>query len=161
MIEKAATISPCTCYRYSLRRTWQPGGRVVCFIMLNPSTADAEEDDPTIRRCIGFGKSWNFDALEVVNVFAYRTTNPSVLAMVTDPEGPENDAAIQQAAGRAEMVVCAWGAHEMGAGRAMQISAMLKKRPLYCLGMTKTVRPKHPLYVSGDQQPILWRGALL
>ena len=110
-LTRAATISACTKYRYSLRRTWQEGGRVVCFIMLNPSTADADIDDPTIRRCVGFGKSWGYDALEVVNLFAWRETEPKFLITPSDPIGPDNDGAILEASGRAELVVCAWGSH--------------------------------------------------
>src|SRR5689334_10494992 len=108
-MERAAMLSPDSNYRYSLRRTWREGSRIVCFIMLNPSTADADLDDPTIRRCIGFAKSWNYDALEVVNLFAWRATKPSVLASIDDPEGLENDGSILKAAARAEMIVCAWG----------------------------------------------------
>lgn len=161
VMQRAATISECQRYRYSLRRTWAEGKAIVCFIMLNPSTADAEIDDPTIRRCIGFGKAWHFDALEVVNLFALRATDPGVLRKTDDPLGPDNDAAIQQASDRAQMVVCAWGGNHMTIYRSLQISAMLNTRPLYCLGMTKAMHPRHPLYVRGDQQPVLWRGALL
>ena len=157
---RTATLSPCTRYRYSLRRTWQEGGRIVCFIMLNPSTADAEIDDPTIRRCIGFGKLWHFDALEVVNLFAWRATKPVALLSASDPVGPDNDAAIEQAAHRAELIVCAWGADPYAVDRARPVLALLKKYPLFCVGTTKTCRPKHPLYAPYIEQPVLWRGAL-
>lgn len=160
LVVREATLSACSRYRYSLRRTWADGGHVVCFIMLNPSTADADIDDPTIRRCIGFGKSWNFDALEVVNLFAWRETAPKFLIAPNDPIGPDNDAAIIQASDRSELVVCAWGAHALAVERALQISAMLKTKSLYCLGTTRNMQPKHPLYIPGSQQPVLWRGAL-
>lgn len=159
-VQRAATLSSCSMYRYSLRRTWQEGARTVCFIMLNPSTADAEIDDPTIRRCIGFGQSWNFDALEVVNLFALRATKPVALLAASDPIGPENDEAIVLAASRAEQIICAWGAEPLAVDRTLPVFAMLKRYPLYCVGVTKSCRPKHPLYVRGDQRPILWRGAL-
>jgi len=161
VMQRAATISECQRYRYSLRRTWAEGKAVVCFIMLNPSTADAEIDDPTIRRCIGFGKAWNFDALEVVNLFALRATKPMALLTASDPVGPENDEAILMAAERSHLIICAWGAELLAVDRAKPIFAMLKRHPLYCVGVTKSCRPKHPLYIRGDQQPVLWRGALL
>ncbi len=161
LLQRGATLSQCQRYRYSLRRTWADGHRTVCFIMLNPSTADAEIDDPTIRRCIGFGKRWHFDALEVVNLFALRATQPVALLAANDPVGPDNDAAIMQASERAGLIICAWGAEPLAVDRALPVTAMLKRHPLYCVGVTKSCRPKHPLYIRGDQQPVLWRDALL
>ncbi len=157
---RTATISECSRYRYNLRRAWQDGNRFVCFIMLNPSTADAEIDDPTIRRCIGFGKSWGFDALEVVNLFGWRETEPKFLITPSDPIGPENDAAIIEASNRSELVVCAWGSHALALWRSSHISEILKARPLHCLGTTKNGSPKHPLYISGAQQPVIWRDSI-
>lgn len=78
-MERAAEFSGCGRYRYSLRRRWADGGPPACWIMLNPSTADAEKDAPTIRRCIGFSKAWGHNALVVVNLFALRSTDPTAL----------------------------------------------------------------------------------
>lgn len=158
-IQRDATISACEQFRYSLRRTWSDGGRTVCFIMLNPSTADAEIDDPTIRRCIGFGKAWNFDALEVVNLFGLRATKPVALLASSDPVGPDNDRAIVAAANRAGLIVCAWGGEPFAVDRARFVLSMLRGRHLFCLGLTKSCRPKHPLYIKSDKRPVLWRGA--
>src|SRR5581483_9586135 len=97
-------------YRYSLARFFGDGG-VVNFIMLNPSTADAETDDPTIRRCLGFAKAWGYGTLVVTNLFAYRATDPAELAKAGDPVGPDNDTRLWSEAQLSDLVVCAWGNH--------------------------------------------------
>lgn len=95
-----AVLSDCGTYRYSLTRVWDESRPRVCFVMLNPSTADASANDPTIVRCRNFAYSWNYGSLEVVNLFAYRATNPRVLRTVQDPIGPENDRHIIEATAR-------------------------------------------------------------
>src|SRR5262245_19133112 len=88
---KEALISPCGLYRYWLTRTWDNSLRRVCWVMLNPSTADAEQDDPTIRRCVGFARSWGAGGIIVVNLFAFRASDPKALLRAADPVGPDND----------------------------------------------------------------------
>ena len=78
-------------YRYLLWREWDSDRKIVSFIMLNPSRADAEINDPTITRCINFAKSWGYGRLEVVNLFAYRTSHPSLLKQTAEPIGRDND----------------------------------------------------------------------
>lgn len=153
----SAIISSCTTYRYRLEREWSKGKRTVCFIMLNPSTADATVDDPTIRRCIGFGKSWGFDRLVVVNLFALRATMPSELRKYMDPIGPHNNGYIIKAVRSAELIACAWGAHPFARERAAFVRILLGSYSLYCLDMTKSGAPKHPLYATGGLQPSLWK----
>ena len=97
-------------YRYLLWRYWGEAKRLV-WVLLNPSTADARQDDPTIRRCVGFAKGWGYDGIQVVNLFAYRATDPRELKAVVDPVGPRNDEFIERAARGHEMVVVAWGAN--------------------------------------------------
>lgn len=151
-LERQATISECGLYRYSLTRRWGPRPEFVAFVMLNPSTADAEVDDPTIRRCIGFARAWDFDALEVVNLFALRSPNPQDLCDSSeagiDPIGPDNDRAIIDVCGRAQMVVAAWGAHEFATPRAKRVHL---GAAVHCLGRTKAGHPRHPLYVPARQ----------
>ncbi len=141
-------------YRYSLDRWWGPGRRM-CFVMLNPSTADADQDDPTIRRCIGFAKRDAFDGITVVNLFAYRCTRPLHLSDVDDPVGPLNDGAVADAVRRSDVVVAAWGAHPMAVGRGKALADW--RVPLHCLGTTKDGAPRHPLYVRGSAEVVPWR----
>jgi hypothetical protein len=144
-------------YRYRLWRTLASGGRSgrLLFVMLNPSTADATINDPTLRRCISFASDWGFGSLEVCNLFAYRATDPEVLARLPDPIGPENDRHLLAAAARAETIIAAWGGRGDLKGRAAQVKALLVCcRPLFCLGLTKGGAPRHPLYVRRGTAPI-------
>lgn len=144
-------------YRYLLRRNLShpmyEGERPCLFIMLNPSTADEKLDDPTIRRCTGFALGWKCTDLWVVNLFAFRATNPKDLMTAEDPVGPENDGAIAQAVHFCQkrgMIVAAWGAHRLAYQRGKELSG--KYHPLACLGRTASGAPRHPLYVRSDQQ---------
>lgn len=154
--ERDATISRCGLYRYGLGRAWNPFGHGVCYVMLNPSTADATLDDPTIRRCIGFARTLGFGWLSVVNLFALRATNPDELKRHPDPVGPDNDEAILREADAATTIVCAWGAHPIGRLRAAKVRELLEPRPLRALGVTKYGHPRHPLYLKGDSTLIRW-----
>jgi hypothetical protein len=126
--------------------------------MLNGSTADAEKDDPTIRRCIGFAKRWGYGSLEVVNLFGYRTTLPTELKKAPDPVGPENDQYIAAAAKRARKIIVAWGAHGAFKGRNKEVLDLLCKSGFSaeCLGTTKDGHPRHPLYISNNTKPGLY-----
>jgi hypothetical protein len=115
------------------------------LVMLNPSTADEQEDDPTIRRCVSFARREAYAAREVVNLYAYRATDPSDLDSVSDPVGPENDRAILLAAGSAGVIVAAWGAHRLAALRAPHVLHLLDDRDVRALGLTKSGQPRHPL----------------
>ncbi len=149
VIMNGAELSPEGWYRYSLWRQWgEPDGPRVCWVMLNPSTADAEADDPTIRRCIGFSKSWGAAAMEVVNLFALRSTDPKALVRHPDPVGPDNHKAITDAIKRSDMVVAAWGAFQIKHSRpSIDTYCFNLDKPLWCLGKTKAGHPRHPLYV--------------
>jgi hypothetical protein len=128
------------------------------FVMLNPSTADAEQDDPTIRRCMGFARTWGFGGIVVLNLYAYRATKPTDLWRATDPVGPENDRLLGDYLARAELIVAAWGAHAKPQRiQALQKMAAVRDAALHCLGVTKAGAPRHPLYVRGGTQPQLWR----
>ncbi len=159
-----AVFSDCGRYRYLLWRDLNEAPlfvveptRVLLWVMLNPSTADEVEEDPTIRRCIAFGRHWGFHRLEVCNLFGLRATDPSAMLMADDPLGPENDTHLHLALGRAERVIVGWGTHGNHLGRAdlfaERYGAMDR---LECLGVNKAGSPKHPLYVSGDTEPKPW-----
>lgn len=192
-ISAGAIISPCQKYRYRLWREWrnyplpaqwdmwaeddgspcvdgagkQIGEPMTClFVMLNPSTADGEQDDPTIRRCVGFAKSWGYDRMEVVNLFAYRATNPSELLALNhddEPWGPDNQRQIHLAMDRSvNRIVLAWGAHGSHLGQDETVIGWIEDYAEFCehpieivaLGLTKDGQPRHPLYLPKDAAPI-------
>lgn len=151
-----ALISPCGKYRYRLERFWS-GDHALPFIMLNPSTADASNDDPTIRRCMGFARDRGFGGIIVANLFAYRATSPADMKAAIDPIGPGNDTAttaLMKWAARAGVpIVAAWGAHGPFRRRDVQVVSLanLIGSRLVSLGTTKDGHPRHPLYVRSDQ----------
>ena len=157
-MHRSAEISPCGAYRYSLGRCWEQTSPVN-FVMLNPSTADADIDDPTIRRCIGFAKAWGYGSIVVTNLFAFRATDPADMAKAADPIGPENDRRIVECAMASALVVCAWGAHRTIARRAATVLGLIResdKTPMV-LRTTKDGHPCHPLYLPADLSPVEWR----
>ena len=138
-------------YRYKLTRTWEEGPRVA-FVMLNPSTADETEDDPTIRRCVGFARDWGYTGLVVVNLFAFRTKDPPVLLTVPQPVGALNpffwrevrdDPTVNQ-------IIAAWGAAPLAQRVVPLFQAVMQEtgRMVQCLGETEHGHPKHPLYLA-------------
>ena len=139
-------------YRYLLTRriVGEDPARRILWIMLNPSTADASEDDPTIRRVLGFSKRWGYGWVEVVNLFAFRATEPVELQIAIDPVGPLNHAYIAEALNRTSDLIVGWGAR----------GSMCRTRQAYrgarCLGVTKAGEPRHPLYVRADTERITW-----
>lgn len=123
------------------------------FVMLNPSTADGEQDDPTIRRCVAFAKRFKYDRLEVVNLFAYRATNPQDVLRMTgdgDPIGPRNQEIIERASADAGLIICAWGAHGSHIGQDETVRGWMGDRKVHALGCTKEGHPRHPLYLKSD-----------
>lgn len=128
--------------------------------MLNPSTADANEDDPTIRRCIGFAKSWGYGGIMVANLFAYRATDPKQLLTVIDPVGEGNKSYITDVFDGCEKVICAWGNSPIvgklikGKNIFTDLSNKYDKQKIHILDISKTGHPKHPLYLKGDIVPI-------
>jgi len=157
---RAADISPCGRFRYRLARRWAAGPALV-FIMLNPSKADGDIDDPTVRKCIGFAKRLGYSGVEIVNLFAYRATDPADLKRAGYPVGDENDAAIMAAVMLAVIfgkpVVCAWGAHARsteGQQRVRQVMELLRfvKADAKALKLSDDRTPWHPLMLSYDSQ---------
>jgi hypothetical protein len=152
----SATISPCGRYRYALERRWSDGNTLCVFVMLNPSTADAQHDDPTIRRCLGFAERWGYPALRVVNLYAFRATKPADLWRAANPIGPDNDAALIAAAKEGTCIVLAWGAHGSRNGRGQRVEDLLRtvaRGLVVTLGRTRSGEPKHPLYLANDTTP--------
>lgn len=152
----SAEISSCQKYRYWLER--DKGPKSLVFVMLNPSTADAEIDDPTIRRCRRFALDNGYSGIVVVNLYAYRATKPKDLFLSEDPIGHDNDKYIIKAANTND-VCCAWGANadKIRAAEVIRMIQTAGGNPL-CLGVTKSGAPKHPLYVKADQPLITFSG---
>jgi hypothetical protein len=152
-------------YRYKLWRHWGFGAGpdatngTVCFLMLNPSTADHEKNDPTVERCQRRAHAMGYGGLVVTNLFALRSTDPRALKKDADPVGPDNDQAILEAASSCQRVICAWGTHGVLHDRGIVVLKMLAlehKRKLLCLGLTSGGHPRHPLYVSYKVAPQPW-----
>lgn len=143
-------------YRYSLSRVWDDDARLCAWVMLNPSTADGTTDDPTIRRCMAFARSWGFGGIVIVNLFAYRETDSKLLesarARGVDLRGPDRDEHLRDAFALAETVVCAWGAHALATREeaASALSFVPRFCEIVCLGRVKSGAPRHPLYLAAD-----------
>lgn len=154
-----AVLSDCGNYRYSLTREWDPTLDTLLWIMLNPSTADASEDDPTIRRVVGFSRQWGYGSAVIVNAFALRSTDPAALPSHPDPVGPDNDQYIRRWSLAADHAVCAWGAHGGLHGRHVTVLSILRDHACsaMCLGTTKDGAPKHPLYLAASTPLIVYR----
>jgi hypothetical protein len=152
-----AVISADGKYRYKLGRYWSPKAPPVVWIMLNPSTADAVENDPTIRRCVSFAKRWGFGGIEVYNLFALRSPDPITIETAIDPVGPDNDGWLMAASRSGRKIIAAWGSCQthLQMMRATQVIKILSRGggPVPAtLGLTKSGQPRHPLYVRSDAE---------
>lgn len=144
-------------YRYALWRRWDPGRPWVLFIGLNPSTADAERDDPTIRRCIGFAREWQAGGVLVGNLFAWRSTDPRGLARAMDPRGPANRRWLARLARGAGQIIACWGNPGQDNAEARWVARRFSD--LEVLALNRGGAPRHPLYVPGGTRPHRWRPA--
>ena len=153
-----AIISEDGLYRYTLIRQWSERPMMV-WCMLNPSTADASQDDPTIRRCIAFAVREGYGGIHIVNLMAYRATEPAEALSARDPCGPRNDEHLRAAARQSDCIVVAWGARATRplAERAVTSFKGGGTEEFRCLGTTKDGSPRHPLYVRSDE-PFRWWG---
>ena len=147
---RSAEISRDGRYRYALRRVWDEKRPAVLFVGLNPSTADAERDDPTIRRCMRFASDWGFGQLIVANLFAFRTSSPRVLRRARAPVGPSNDRWLRRLTAEADVTVAAWGNQGALLDRDREVLQLLQNPR--CLEMTKRGCPRHPLYVRASAE---------
>jgi hypothetical protein len=151
-----ASLSADGAYRYALTRRWDVlSSRCLVVVGLNPSTADAHTDDPTIRRCVAFAKREGCGQLLMLNLYALRSTDPAALWSHPNPIGPGNDSHIKRLTGPSDLVLAAWGSNARDADRASAVLALLP--PVVCLGTTKDGHPRHPLYVRGDTPLVPWR----
>lgn len=153
-----AVYSPCLRWRYALTLTWDVAASRLLMILLNPSTATEVQNDPTIARCEARARALNHGALRVVNLFAFRATDPAALRQQADPVGPQNDAVLQDSLSWADQVLCGWGLHGAYLGRGAQVADSLRAMGQTCwhLGLTKAGAPRHPLYVGYARLPQRW-----
>lgn len=153
--DRGAHLSPARAYRHRLWRTWDPGRPPLGWIMLNPSTADAYDDDPTIRRCIGFARRDGYGGIVVANLFDLRTAYPGALHDADDPVGPHRDPWGHLT--DCPNVVAAWGAVHRHLEWRVRDVLDLSPRTLWCVGTTQDGHPRHPLYVRADTPLTPWR----
>lgn len=139
-------------YRYTLWREWLIGDGYVMFIGLNPSTADEQRNDPTIRRCISYAQAWGFRGFCMTNLFAFRATDPKEMMCCPEPIGPYNDQHLLEVGKYASTIVAAWGIHGSHLNRDQEVRKLFPG--LQCLGVTSLNQPRHPLYVKASQ-PLL------
>ncbi len=153
-----AKFSRCRKWRYLLWRRWDERKPAANFLMLNPSTADEVQLDPSCTRARNYAERWGYGALIVTNIFGWRATDPLEMKAVRDPVGAGNDAAILRAAREASIVVCAWGNHGEHLARAHAVTALLRGAgvALHYLRMNGAGHPAHPLYLPGALAPVRW-----
>ena len=157
-IERTADFSACRTWRYTLKRVWDKRKPVVLFVLLNPSTADEVQDDPTNRRGITYAMDWKCGGVTFCNLFAVRTPDPRVMKAAEDPVGPMNDRWLTREVRAAGPIILAWGTHGSHLGRDVRVLSLLKAtgRTLWCLGRTKQGHPKHILYLPRRLMPQVW-----
>lgn len=154
-----AIYSDCERYRYALTRVWDEAKPRLLFIMLNPSKATERANDPTVERCERRARVLGYGAMRVMNIFAWRETDPKKLRRATDPVGPENDALLLAGLAWADRVIAGWGVHGEHVGRGPEVEALLRGAgaDLCCLGLSKAGHPRHPLYIAYAKPPMPWR----
>lgn len=163
-LESTATVSECGKFRYDLTRVWDRSKPRLMWLMYNPSTADGAEDDPTIRRVVGFAAKFGAGGVVVGNLFAYRATLPKDLRRATDPVGPECDSYLRRHAVESRIVVAAWGSlaatgkRPMLRARPPRVRQMLDEigAKVFHLGLTTAGHPRHPLFLPKDAPLTRW-----
>ncbi len=161
MLKEAIISGDESQFRYLLVREWATyrQARSILFVMLNPSVADVSQDDPTIRKCICFAKCHEYGRIEVVNLYAFRATDPKVLKSAGYPVGPQNDSYILGAIERADKIVAAWGCHAQKSRADAVTKIICQRKNVYCLGVTKDGFPSHPLMVPYKQPFVYFEGS--
>ena len=153
-MDSDAKLSSCGQYRYVLNRTWDDTLQTLGVVCLNPSTADAEGDDPTVRKCIALTKHWGYGGFVLVNLFAWRATDKTEIKEVDDPVGPSNDSEIETALADVEDVFVAWGNDGVYLGRSSTVREILARlgKNYFCIKQNTNNEPVHPLYQSNTSE---------
>lgn len=155
-LQTGADFSPCRVWRYTLWRIWEPTAGLVSWIGLNPSTATETVNDPTVERCQRRTQQMGFGGMLMLNLFAFRATDPDDMKWAADPVGPETDQHLIRSVNRSRLVVACWGVHGTHLGRGAAVIELLRRHKvkLHCLGLTADGHPKHPLYVPYETKPV-------
>jgi hypothetical protein len=163
----AVMAGPSKRFRYLLTRSVEPWGDLlhserIAFVGVNPSTADAERDDPTIRKCWRFTEKWGFKGFAMLNLFAYRATDPHLLSRADDPIGPENDVFLANFASCVKYLVCMWGRNGRLNDRDHEVIELLQRHGgtdcLRHLKRNADGTPSHILYLPEDLKPMEYWG---
>jgi len=154
-----AKISPCGKYRFYLQRSWDVTKKAVAFICLNPSTADETLDDPTVRRCVNYAKSWGYGTFYMLNLFAYRATDPKKMKSADRPIGNMNDFWIESITSECDMTICAWGNDGGHLNRSDRVCFLMNEFGVepHALVVNVSGEPSHPLYLKKDLKPQIYR----
>lgn len=158
-MKSGAIFSDCERYRYRLWRQWEPAKPTLAFLLLNPSTADERENDPTIERCQRRAVTWGYGRLEIVNLFPFRATDPDDMKAADDPIGPRGkaDGAILDAMSASVVTICGWGNHGDHLDRANQVVGVIRTEGMFnrlrALKMNDSGHPAHPLYLPYSLRP--------
>ena len=153
ILRKNAKLSKCRRYRFALWRVWDESKPHAMFIGLNPSTADENEDDPTLTRCISYAKSWGYGGVCMANLFSFRATEPKDMLAASDPVGRNNDKWLMILSNEADLVIAAWGNTGGHMDRSKHVRQLLSN--LHCLKINKSGEPAHPLYQKSTLEPML------
>lgn len=156
-----SVFSPCRKYRYCLWRIWRniAAPKYALWCLCNPSTADDDDLDPTLRRCQDFSQRWDFDAMCIVNAFGFRATDPADMRAADDPCGEDNDYWIARLATDASLSIAGWGTIGAHLNRPEAIRVLFNSigKPLHCLNINADGSPQHPLFVRADVKPKPWK----
>jgi hypothetical protein len=152
-------FSPDRSHRYTLIHRWDEllnPDYGIAWICLNPSTADEHQLDPTLRRIRDFSAMWGYSFFIMLNLFAWRATQPADMKISADPIGPDNDRWISHWSAKVDRVMLGWGEHGAHLDRGQQVLAYLDRSKTFCLERNASGQPKHPLYVSKKNKPVLY-----
>ncbi|WP_071674343.1 DUF1643 domain-containing protein [Nioella nitratireducens] len=154
-----AVYSDCERYRYALTRVWDQAAPRLLVVMLNPSKATEVQNDPTVERCERRARVLGYGGFRVMNIFAWRETDPKLLRQAEQPVGPENNRLLTAGVAWADAVLAGWGVHGDHLGRGPEVEALLRNAgaELLCLGLSKAGHPRHPLYIAYATAPQVWR----
>jgi hypothetical protein len=150
-INRGTKFSPCKKYRLQLWRLWDDQLPIIMFLMLNPSSADAHNDDPTIRRCVNFTKNWGYGGFYIGNLYPLISSKPKLLLESLSVSHSENKLNLDEMAEKCDKIICSWGNFEIVKKLGIPNDFLVDyKNKLYYISKSKNETPKHPLYLKSS-----------